>query len=655
MTPLELLRQLNELDERPRIEAKAGSEMGKSLLETVCAFSNEPGMGGGWLLLGVAPDDQAFWPQYEVIGVPDLDKLQSDLTTQCANNFNTPIRPQMEVAEIKGKKVLSVFIPEAPSASKPVFFTAVGLPKGAYRRIGSSDIRCTAEDLAVFYGDRPSQTLDATVIPDAVMQEIDPAGIAEYRRLRADISPGAEELTWDDHDLLRALRCADFDSIGTLRPTVSGILLFGTPIALRRHFPLVRVDYIRVPGRQWVEDPDRRFETIELRAPLVRLVGRAINAILDDLPKAFSLPENGIRREDLPLIPTRVLREAVVNAVMHRSYRVHSPVQIIRYSNRLEIRNPGYSLVSEERWGDPGSVTRNPHLASVLHEINFAETKGSGIRVMRALMRQSNLTPPTFESDRQKDIFVATFLFHHFLGPEDWEWLNALKIPGLGDEEARALVFVRETLSIDNAAYRDLNQVDVLNASTHLRRLRDQGLLEQRGKGSATFYVPTSRFLSTLSGSALQGTGNEMLEKSIKPAGQPMQVSAEPLRISDDSLRDSPLPAPKSSKQRRKSSKDAGDDLLVSGLPPSLQSRIKLLGRKPGPETLRPLISDLCALRPFSAAELASLLSRTRDHLLNEHVRPMVASGDLLPTLPDHPKHPRQAYRTAAPTKEGTP
>lgn len=628
MTPLEILRQLNELDERPRIEAKAGSEIGRSILETVCAFANEPGMSGGWLLLGVAPDEQAFWPQYEVVGVPNLDKLQTDLTTQCANTFNIPIRPQMEVAEIQGKKVLSVFVPEAPNASKPVFFTATGLPKGAYRRIGSSDVRCTAEDLAVFYGDRLTQSLDASILPDAEMDEIDPAGVAEYRRLKLEISPGAEELTWSDGDLLRALRCADKDSHGVLRPTVSGILLFGSALALRRHFPMVRVDYIRVPGRQWVEDPNRRFETIELRAPLIRLVGRAINAILDDLPKAFSLPENAIRREDLPLIPIRVLREAVVNAVMHRSYRVHSPVQIIRYSNRLEIRNPGYSIISEERWGTPGSVTRNPHLATVLHEINFAETKGSGIRVMRQLMRDSNLTPPTFESDREKDLFVATFLFHHFLGPEDWEWLRSLEIEGLSDEEARALVFVRETLSIDNAAYRDLNQVDVLNASQHLRRLRDQGLLEQRGKGSATYYVPTERFSDTLSDQGAENIGDQ-------PAG-PAQ---------SDKL------IPQSSKPGEQSSKST-ETLLDSPLPPDLQAQIDALGGKPDPAALRSVILALCRWKPLGATEVARLLARTRDHILNEHLRPMVANGELVLTFPDQPKHPKQSYRALSPAED---
>jgi ATP-dependent DNA helicase RecG len=634
MTPLELVRQLNELDERPRIEAKSGSDMGKSILETVCAFSNEPGMGGGWLLLGVAPDEQAFWPQYEVVGVPNIDKLQADLTTQCATTFNVAIRPQMEVAEIQGKRVLSVFIPEASSASKPVFFTATGLPKGAYRRIGSSDVRCSAEDLAVFYSDRTAQSLDATVLPDGEMEEIDPASVAEYRRLRREISPGAEELSWDDTDLLRALRCADADSHGVMRPTVSGILLFGTALALRRHFPMVRVDYIRVPGRQWVEDPHRRFETIELRAPLVRLIGRAINAILDDLPKAFSLPDNAIRREDLPLIPTRVLREAVVNAVMHRSYRIHSPVQIIRYSNRLEIRNPGYSLVAEERWGDPGSVTRNPHLATVLHEVNFAETKGSGIRVMRYLMSEGNLTPPTFESDRQKDLFVATFLFHHFLGPDDWQWLRSLSIEGLSDEDARALVYVRETLSIDNAAYRDLNQVDVLNASQHLRRFRDQGLLEQRGKGSATYYVPTQRFLQTLEG-AKSNPGDKVLPR------QTIQSDVRAIPNSEGAIPNSGAGVPDSS-------------LVASAftLPEELRAQMAGLGAKPRQEPLRQAILALCAHQPIGAQQLATLLGRAKKHLINDHLSEMVAKGDLELTLPQQPNHPRQSYRAALPKEE---
>jgi len=614
MSPLELLRQLNELDEHPRIEAKEGSAMGKSILETVCAFANEPGLGGGWILLGVKPDDQAFWRQYEVVGVPHPDQLQSDLASQCAAIFNIPIRPQLQVEEIQGKRILSIYVPELPPASKPAYFQATGLPKGAYRRIGSTDVRCTQEDMAVFYGDHATISMDTAVLTDGDLDEIDPDAVAEYRRLKGQTYPGAEELQWSDPELLRALRCADKDAHGVVRPTVAGMLLFGKSTGLRRHFPMMRVDYIRVPGKKWVENPNTRFETLEIRAPLIRLVGRAVNAILDELPKAFALQPDEIHRKELPLIPTRVLREAVVNAVMHRSYRIHGAIQIIRYSNRLEIRNPGYSLVSEERWGDPGSVTRNPHIAAVLHEVNLAETKGSGIRVMRQLMEEIGLTPPTFESDRNKDQFVATMLFHHFLGPEDWKWLQSLKVPGLIDEEARALVYVRETFTIDNATYRDLNRVDVLNASNHLRRLRDQGLLEQRGKGSATYYVPTERLITSLFPDPPE-SGNPLALSGNPPAlsGNPPVLSGNPPAIPED-------------------------------LPADLSKRIGDLGQRVSQPKLAQLTIDLCHHRPFRTDELAAILGKKRKYLLDRVLTPLLRQGLLHHTIPDQPNHPNQAY-----------
>ena len=63
----------------------------------------------------------------------------------------------------------------------------------------------------------------------------------------------------------------------------------------------------------------------------------------------------------------------------------HSPAQIIRYSNRIEILNPGYSLKDMASLGTPGSRLRNPVIAAVLHELNWAETKGSGSRTYYTL------------------------------------------------------------------------------------------------------------------------------------------------------------------------------------------------------------------------------------------------------------------------------
>lgn len=495
MSPKDLLEQLNLLDEHTRIEAKTAREIGRSVLETVCAFANEPGLGGGWVLLGARAEEDSLFRQYEAVGLTDPDQASADLTSQCNTAFNRPVRIEIESGLVNGKPLLAVFVPEAEASSKPVFFKSRSLPSAAFRRIGSSDVHCTEDDLAVLYQDRRGEAFDATVVRDADLSCLDPAAIHEYRRLRAEANPSAEELRWSDEELLFALRGTARDGEVT-RPTVAGLLLFGTPQSLRRWFPMMRVDYIRVSGREWVQDPDRRFDTVELRAPLIALIRRARAAILDDLPKAFSLPPGQLHRQDIPLIPDRVIREAVVNAVMHRSYRLHGAIQIIRYSNRLEIRNPGHSLISEERLGEPGSQTRNPAIASILHDTNLAETKGSGIRVMREMMEQSGLSSPTFESDRERDQFVVTLLFHHFLTPEDWAWLRHFQEADLTDEDARALVFVRETGAITNADYRAINsRTDVLHASQHLRRLRDQDLLVQKGKGSATYYIPTEKLM----------------------------------------------------------------------------------------------------------------------------------------------------------------
>ena len=222
-------------------------------------------------------------------------------------------------------------------------------------------------------------------------------------------------MRWSDRDLLQALNAIRRDGLGVWRPTVAGLLLFGRAPALRRHFPMTRVDYIRVPGREWVPHPERRFDTVELRAPLFQLFRRTQSAILDDLPKAFGLDDGALQRTDTSIIPLRALREVLVNALMHRSYRTHAPVQVIRYSNRLEIRNTGFPLKSPEHLGEPGSVLRNPVIAAVLHETRFAETKGSGIRAIRETMNRAGLMPPLFESDRGQDQFKAVFFFHHFL------------------------------------------------------------------------------------------------------------------------------------------------------------------------------------------------------------------------------------------------
>jgi ATP-dependent DNA helicase RecG len=612
-TARDLLDELNSLDESARIEAKRGSEVDRSIQETICAFANEPGLDGGYLLLGVQAKETLFDLVYEPEGLPDPDKIQADIVTACSSVFNRPIRPQVTVEDISGKRLVVAYIPEASPTDKPVYLKRLGLPRGAFRRLGPTDHEGTDDDLITLYAGHQVETYDTTAIGDGTMADIDPAAIAEYRALRAKVNPSAEELNWSDDDLLRAFGCIKTVD-GRTKPTVAGILLFGTAIALRRCFPMMRVDYIRVPGKEWVEDPDHRFDTIEIRAPLISAVRRAQNSVLDDIPKSFSLPSGDIQSREIPIMPERVVREAVVNAAMHRSYKIHGAIQIIRYANRLEIRNPGHSLKAEDRLGEPGSETRNPRIAAVLHELNIAETKGSGIRVMREMMQQSNLLPPTFESSRRPDQFVATFLFHHFLEADDVAWLKELSDEPFSDEEARALVFVREIGAIDNAAYREINRADTLDASTHLRRLRKIDLLVKKGSGNRTYYVPGPGFLASLAPA-----------ESRKPVAESAQPKPESRKLGPQSRK---LPA----------------ELTTEHLPDDLATKVASLPKRPSQKKLRDMIGQLCAWQPMNSVQLSHLLGRKREPLVRDHLKPMVSAGQLAYTIPEMPNHPDQAY-----------
>ncbi len=113
----QLFDELVQLGESSRIEAKKANEIGPSVMQTICAFANEPGLGGGWLLLGIAEPNHEhdnFW----VSGVHDIDKLLGELQNNCRNQFEHPVTIECKHTKIEGKSVIGVFVHECdPSAN----------------------------------------------------------------------------------------------------------------------------------------------------------------------------------------------------------------------------------------------------------------------------------------------------------------------------------------------------------------------------------------------------------------------------------------------------------------------------------------------------------------------------------------------------------
>ena len=179
-----LISELNLLDESDSIEAKeiSGTDVGSSFYETVCALSNEPNLGGGIILLGVKRDNTQLFPQYNVTGVKDPDRLSGDIVSACQNKFNFPIRPKITRDLVQRKVVVRVEISELSPSQKPLFFPNLGLPRGAYRRLNSSDVRCTIEDMEAFIHDGVAETHDAHIVPGSRLEDIDSDSTSLYRR-----------------------------------------------------------------------------------------------------------------------------------------------------------------------------------------------------------------------------------------------------------------------------------------------------------------------------------------------------------------------------------------------------------------------------------------------------------------------------------------
>lgn len=653
-TAKELFAELNSFDENRRIEAKSASAVGKSMMETVCAFANEPGLCGGYLLLGakrtgIAEDGR---PIYEPENIENTDKIQSDFVAMCNSMFNVRIRPIINVEEYLGKTVIVVKIEELPESQKPAYFAKRGLPEGAFRRIGPSDEKCSEEDMYLFY--QSADTYDSCIVDDADLDDIDENALNFYRKLRKVVNPDAEELTLNDVDLLRALGAIKKNKQGGYDLTYTGLLVFGKQMSLRRLVPSFRVDYIRISGNQWLADGDNRFEqTIDMRGPLILMVNKACSAVMDDLPKGFELKKDSMQASTPAILPNKVLREAIVNSYIHRSNRVNQPIQIIRYSNRIEIHNPGYSLKPQDDWGEPGSMLRNPRISEIFHDTNLAETKGTGIGAMRRLMKEAGLMPPTFESNHEANKFTTRLLLHHFLSKENMEWLAQYAELGLVNEQKLALVFVREVGAIDNATYRQLDSsITHARARLEIHKLCDLGFLEKKGQGRNTYYIRTSKVVSL--GERLRPQDERLLPQhgtlgeKIPPQGERYHGKHGTLgeRYQGENERYQAFEERYQGEVGTFGERYQGvnrEELLLL-LPDDIKNRIDEVGKRVPKDILNKLVVDMCSIVPLSMDDLSVLLHRNSKSFKNKNIKVLLETKQLFYWIPEMINHPQQKY-----------
>lgn len=246
---------------------------------------------------------------------------------------------------------------------------------------------------------------DERPVEHAVRDSLDKDSLEKYVAEKMQERPGFSKLSESQiYEMLNIMRGDE--------ATLAAVMNFG--IYPQGYFPQLCITAIVVPGTEIgdVDDQDTRFlDNRRIEGTIPSMVEEAIIFCRRNMKiRTVIDPETGLRT-DRTEYPVEAIREAVLNALIHRDYSHYTegtPVQIDFFSDRLEIHSPGtlYGRMSVEQLGIARPDQRNPALAVMTEVLTSAENRYSGIPTMRRTMGEYHLPEPKFENRR--DEFVVT-------------------------------------------------------------------------------------------------------------------------------------------------------------------------------------------------------------------------------------------------------
>ena len=403
MTTEELLEKLDFIQkmkcETQTLELKSAHEgCPKRLYDSLSSFSNQD--EGGVIVFGV--DEKQ---NYKEVGVYDPQDIQKKINEQCLQ-MEPVIRPLITVAEKNNLFFVSAEIPGIDLADRPCHYKGQGRLKGSYTRIGDSDEPMTEYEIYSYEAFRKKYQDDIRPVHRATLLSLNQEGLSGYIQLLKDGKPNLSAI--NDKDIYELMSITRNNDV-----TLSAALLFGPyPQA---YFPQLCITAIVVPGDemgQLGESGERFVDNQRIEGNIPNMLNEAIKFVRKNMrTKTIINPETG-HREDRTDYPILAIREAIINALVHRDYSIHTegmPIQIIMYDDRMEIRNPGgiYGRIRVDQLGKVQPDTRNPVLASGLEVLGITENRYSGIPTIKKEIEKYNLQEPEFLDERGN--FIVRF------------------------------------------------------------------------------------------------------------------------------------------------------------------------------------------------------------------------------------------------------
>ena len=379
--------------ENSGVEFKRDALENHALAKELVAFSN---LSGGMVLLGVEDDGS-------IAGMTRLD-LEEWVMTACRDKIRPGIIPFFEIVrDIEPEKAVAIV---RVTRGFDVHSLWHNNRNTYYIRVGTQSREPSPEELGRLFQQRGSFRAELRPVSGATLADLDRRRLRDYfgRIRQQSVPPDDDEKAWQS--LLVNTEFMTEEGV-----TVGGVLLFAK--APNRFLPHAGIDAAAFPGTE--KDYAAR-ERAALRGPMTPLldannavvenglVEQTLNFVQRNTPVTAVL-ENG-RRIDRPAYPPEVLREAIVNALIHRDYLLSSTdIELAIYSDRLEIISPGRlpNGITTERMRTGCRAARNQLLKDVMRDYHYLEHMGMGVpRKIILGMKKHNGSEPRLIEEQER-------------------------------------------------------------------------------------------------------------------------------------------------------------------------------------------------------------------------------------------------------------
>ncbi len=455
------------------------------IAENMVAFANTE---GGVIVVGLQSDGDPGGAAPEVSEIDRALKLADEL-------YNPPVVTE-NLEQVQFQTIDNgpdpPSNPEAPERIQPSK-AARKLPAYAIRVPRSTELHALSDGRVLIRSGKVNRPLggqeilrlasakntgdfEGEAVPGATVDDFSREMIDEYLEKRAERSKRPYD--GEINNLLAEVGAITADG----KPTVCGLLLFSE--YPQKWLPQSGVVFAKFVGTTPRGDSGLAGYTRreELTGPVPRLIEATWNLVWSEM--AVSAVVKGLEREETFEYPQFAVREALVNAMCHRDYRLRGRrIEVRMFSDRLEVISPG---------GLPGFITvenikdehfsRNPRLVGGLFQWGYIEELGLGIDRMIEVMEQAGHSPPKFDA---RPYSFALALHNERKKPKPPEWSR-----DTNHRQARALQYIRENGSITNREFRGLiNAVSAETLRLDLVDMVDKGILSKIGAKKGTYYV----------------------------------------------------------------------------------------------------------------------------------------------------------------------